>query len=57
LKKIQTVGDRMFVLKAGCFIWPGIVVLKKNQTGHMSMEQFKISKFTDRDKSVFFSSI
>jgi hypothetical protein len=47
----------MFVLKADCFIWPGIVVLKKIQTGHMSMEQFKISKFTDRGKSVFFSSI
>jgi hypothetical protein len=47
----------MFVLKAGCFIWPGIVVLKKIQTGHMSMEQFKISKFTGRGKSVFFSSI
>jgi hypothetical protein len=22
-------GDRVFVLKAGYFIWPGIVVLKK----------------------------
>jgi hypothetical protein len=44
----------VFVIKVGCFIWLGIVVLKTNQTGHMSMEQFKISKFIDRGKSIFF---
>jgi hypothetical protein len=31
-------GDRVFVLEVGCFIWLGIVVLKKIQTDHMSME-------------------
>jgi hypothetical protein len=30
---------------------------EKIQTDHMSMEQFKISKFIDKGKSVFFPSI
>jgi hypothetical protein len=50
-------GDRVFVLEVGCFIWLGIVVLKKNQIDHMSMEQFKISKFIARSKLIFFPSI
>jgi hypothetical protein len=47
----------VFMLEVDCFIWLKDCCFQKNQIGHVSIEQFKISKFIDRDKSVFFSSI